>query len=148
MATSPVLAIRCLMQLAIEGKIKNSKISRVIQQDLYVDDLFTGTSSIQKRKEIKERVTNILHSGGFELCNWISSESSILDNNQKAQSARDIGEEVKALSLTWESNEDNIWYKAIPAETKESSKRSILSTYNRYLTHSVWWAHVQFKQQS
>ncbi|XP_033218210.1 uncharacterized protein LOC117173678 [Belonocnema kinseyi] len=131
MASSPFLAIRCLLQLAIENKFKNPTISRVIEQDFYVDDLLTCASSMQELKEIKENVTNVFQSGGFNLCRWITNEPSILNDHQEAQPALDLGEEVKALGLTWESNEDNLRYKVIPTETQKSSKRSILSTISQ-----------------
>jgi hypothetical protein len=64
---APFLAIRCLKQLALDTQQSHPSASTVINRDFYMDDLLTGSNSIDEAVQIKSQVTNILATG---LCCW------------------------------------------------------------------------------
>ncbi|XP_011169945.1 uncharacterized protein LOC105202949 [Solenopsis invicta] len=87
LASAPFLAIRCLHQFAIEHKDTLPEASAAIQ-DFYVDDLITGGNDLNQLKTLKEDVTRILRSGGFEMHKWNSNKNLISneDNEETSES--------------------------------------------------------------
>ncbi|XP_072389556.1 uncharacterized protein [Diabrotica undecimpunctata] len=49
-ASAPFLAIRCIMELALNCEGNSPDLSQIIKNDIYVDDLITGANSIQEAK--------------------------------------------------------------------------------------------------
>ncbi|XP_072403037.1 uncharacterized protein [Diabrotica undecimpunctata] len=49
-ASAPFLAIRCIMELALNCEGNSPDLSQIIKNDIYVDDLITGADSIQEAK--------------------------------------------------------------------------------------------------
>jgi len=49
-ACAPYLAIRCVIQAAVEGKNEYPLASRAILHDLYVDDLLTGVDNLEETR--------------------------------------------------------------------------------------------------
>ncbi|XP_072403251.1 uncharacterized protein [Diabrotica undecimpunctata] len=47
-ASAPFLAIRCIMELALNCEGNSPDLSQIIKNDIYVDDLITGADSIQE----------------------------------------------------------------------------------------------------
>jgi hypothetical protein len=75
---APFLAIRCLKQLASDIQENHPILSEIINRDFYMDDLLTGSDSLDEALQIKNGVTSILASAGFELCKWSASDSRLL----------------------------------------------------------------------
>ncbi|KAK9721860.1 hypothetical protein QE152_g19984 [Popillia japonica] len=55
------------IELALDCKEQLPMVSKVIEQDFYVDDLLTGANEIEEATYIAQTVANILGSAGFEL---------------------------------------------------------------------------------
>lgn len=49
------LETRCLQQLTEENMINYSKTATVIGKDFYMDDILTGTDSVEKLIQLKKR---------------------------------------------------------------------------------------------
>lgn len=64
---SPYLAIRCLMQLAEEGRYSHPLAARVLSSSLYVDDVVASVGSVEEARELRDQLRGLLHSAGFEL---------------------------------------------------------------------------------
>lgn len=67
LTSSPFLAIRCLQELAILNQNSFPIESNIIKNDFYVDDLVTGTNSIEQLKTIKFNLIQILQAAGSNL---------------------------------------------------------------------------------
>lgn len=66
-ANAPYLAIRTLVQLAMDEK-DNYKIgSKIVLQDFYVDDLISGANTINEALTAQNEVCKILQAGGFPI---------------------------------------------------------------------------------
>ena len=74
-------SIRSLQETADNDP--NSKISNIIKNDFYVDDLLFGAESIQEATVILQEVSNQAMTGGFPLRKWVSSELSVIEGRQK-----------------------------------------------------------------
>ncbi|KAK9703669.1 hypothetical protein QE152_g29195 [Popillia japonica] len=110
-ASASYLATRCIRQLALDCKEQLPMVSKVIEQDFYVDDLLTGANEIEEATYIAQTVANILGSAGFELRKWLSNESRIVDSLNITSSTTEAnimqignGEKCKTLGLAWSAN--------------------------------------------
>lgn len=60
------LAVRCLRQLAIEGKVRYPMAPHALLNDTYVDDIITGANTVENARILQNQLYNLLHEGGFE----------------------------------------------------------------------------------
>ncbi|CAH1988933.1 unnamed protein product [Acanthoscelides obtectus] len=77
-ASAAYLAVRCLHQLAIENEQQFSQASHIIKTDFYVDDLLTGSNSLEELATLCKDISNILSQRCFELRKWVSNHPDIL----------------------------------------------------------------------
>ncbi|KAJ8914829.1 hypothetical protein NQ315_014841 [Exocentrus adspersus] len=84
------LAIRCLKELADEFRSANPDISRIIEEDMYVDDLLSGAETPEQARLICETISRILATGGFELRKWRSNAPHVIDDIIKSDSTSNI----------------------------------------------------------
>jgi hypothetical protein len=108
---APFLAIRCLQQLAHENKESDPHTSQVILRDFYVDDLLTGNNSVEELVLLRDNLTKILRSAGFELAKCASNNSKCLPESQIQSNNSQIinldkHAETKTLGLSWNCSED------------------------------------------
>lgn len=67
MTAATFLAIRCLMELAELNEDDFPAEAFIIRNDMYVDDVLAGSSSVENLKEIKRNLVKILGEGNFQL---------------------------------------------------------------------------------
>lgn len=130
--SAPYLSTRCVIELANQNEQQFPEIAKIIRRDFYVDDLLTGTDSIEKVRDIVYKVSNILASAGFKLRKWISNESAILrDIPKEDQNPNYVnfveGGQTKALGLTWQTHHDTLAYIRKDLPQVKVTKRTILS---------------------
>lgn len=54
--------------------------SRMIREDFYVDDMSSGSHSIQKAKQLQNDVIKVIAKGKFVLRKWFSNSKELLEN--------------------------------------------------------------------
>ena len=79
-ASAPFTAIRVLHQLADDEKATYPLAGPVLKNDIYVDDILSGSHSIDATLEIRNQVKEALQSAGMELRKWASNSTEILFN--------------------------------------------------------------------
>lgn len=131
-ASASFLAIRCLRELGHLHSEKYKESSSIILSDFYVDDLITGTETIQRAITIQKQVTSILKSGGFPISKWVSNNKEVLNNISKNKSENILtfdhqNCEHKTLGLQWDSNNDFLKYSIKNMNQVKTTKRIILS---------------------
>lgn len=131
-ASAPYLSTRCLIELANQNEQQFPEIANIIRRDFYVDDLLTGTDSVERARDIVYKVSNILASAGFKLRKWISNESAILrDIPEEDQNPNYVnfieGGQTKTLGLTWQAHHDTLAYLRRDLPQVKVTKRTILS---------------------
>ncbi|CAG9114803.1 unnamed protein product [Plutella xylostella] len=127
-ASAPWLSMRCLKQLAAE--CTDDVISRVINDDFFVDDLVTGHDDKEQLLQICNGVSNVLKSGCFRLRKWIFN--SDIQNSQSIFSSKDLslGDncQTKTLGMGWFNNSDELNYSTRHVkDITPVTKRTILS---------------------
>ncbi|UYV63214.1 hypothetical protein LAZ67_2003462 [Cordylochernes scorpioides] len=145
LACAPYLAIRTLHQIDHEVQVSNPRISKIIREDFYVDDLLTGCPTVEDAKGLMQQLIAVLGSGGFVLRKWVSNETSIIEDlplllRGKGEvmefNRKESG--VNVLGIQWDPSYDtlNISCKSGPADIK--SKRQIVSAIARIYDPCGW----------
>ncbi|XP_048521237.1 uncharacterized protein LOC125503995 [Dendroctonus ponderosae] len=131
-ASASYLATRCLSELANQCSQHNPKISKIIADDFYVDDLCTGGYTIEEVKNIKLQVTRVLQTGGFELRKFHSNAPEVVNNDVHNANVQ-FGEtsESKTLGLYWDTSNDSLKYSINWSANNTITKRSILSCISK-----------------
>nr|XP_012234663.1 PREDICTED: uncharacterized protein LOC105679308 [Linepithema humile] len=132
-ACAPYLAIRCLRKLAEEER-DLSKAAKVVNEDCYMDDVLTGTSTIQEatRITLQRQLTELFSRGHFSLRKWRANNPQILQHlteKGKTDSWLMLNEEgaQKTLGLLWNSEEDVLQYEVKIKPITTTTKRNVLS---------------------
>ncbi|KAJ8733938.1 hypothetical protein PYW07_014489 [Mythimna separata] len=110
-ASAPYLSMRCIRQLAEE--CNDDVISRVIKEDIYVDDLITGHDDKNTLKNICDGVFKTLSSGCFILRKWIFNYDASNTNTANSSSKElSLGENCqnKTLGLGWFNASDDLHF--------------------------------------
>ncbi|KAH8346285.1 hypothetical protein KR059_000107, partial [Drosophila kikkawai] len=139
-ASEPYLATRFLVDIA--EKFENQKISAIIRNDFYMDDLMTGADSVEEANKLIKLVSQELEKVGFNLRKWISNDLKILttveDTGDKLEKDRinwhfippagpHFGD-LKTLGLIWNPQADVFKYRVSKVSSDQLvTKRSILS---------------------
>ncbi|XP_059217410.1 uncharacterized protein LOC131994651 [Stomoxys calcitrans] len=146
---APFLAIRTLLQLAEDVKDSHPLGSRIIKENLYVDDVLAGGHSIEEATAARKELASALESAGFELRKWASNDTRLLkDLNEDMLLPIDwlnISEasSTKTLGIRWNISGDNFTFTAPTVEEKQmSTKREVLSTIAKFFDPCGWLAPV------
>jgi hypothetical protein len=138
-ACAPYLAIKTLQKLADDESLEFPEAAEVIMKDFYVDDLLTGTDSLEEGMKLQRDIIEVLRRGGFNLRKWNSNNDELLENlarnhnepREKQISSNDTT--IKTLGLLWNAKDDSLQFtsQVDPKTAHGSTKRSILSQIAR-----------------
>nr|XP_034834256.1 uncharacterized protein LOC117990869 [Maniola hyperantus] len=118
-ASAPFLALRTLRQLAMDEAASFPLASQVLLNDVFVDDIVTGASTIEEAIELQRQLTAICKAGTFELRKWTSNNQEFLDSlntddssldDALILSALDTNDSIKVLGLKWTPKSDTFTY--------------------------------------
>ena len=66
----------------------------------YVDDYLDSFKTVEKAREVRIELTEVLRKGGFELCKWNSSDKRVLeDEKTETEDTKEI-EELEEVETT------------------------------------------------
>ncbi|GFV40771.1 uncharacterized protein TNCV_60041 [Trichonephila clavipes] len=77
LASASFLATRCIKQIALDDK-DNPNLSRVLQEDIYIDDLLSGADTPNNAISICKDIAHVLSTRGFHLRKWNSNSTEFL----------------------------------------------------------------------
>lgn len=134
-ACASFLATRCLKQLAIENFKQYPLACQVLERDFYVDDLLTGSDSMDEILQLHRDLSKVLGLGEFELRQWNSNSKEIISNisanyDHSVQNIIKLYNscETKTLGILWDSERDVFRYNVDDFSFKGNvTKRTILS---------------------
>lgn len=152
---SPYQAQRVLKQLALDEGEKFPKAANALQNEAYVDDLITGSSTVKDAIALRNDIISLLAKGGFSVRKWASSNSTVLegiaeDLCEKPKCFSEGGEEsIKVLGMQWCPKSDAFFYvvnnQSFPPTL---SKRQVLAFVaklydcNGYLSPVIIWMKI------
>lgn len=135
-SAAPFLATRTLNRLADDESSYFPRAAQVLKQDLYVDNLLTGTDSLDEIMQLRDEIIQLVRKGGFELRQWASNHKHTLDNFDQQTLDLDcaINDDPvsKTLGIVWNSLTDEFIYTVNPLDySQKVTKRTILSDIAR-----------------
>ncbi|XP_058816297.1 uncharacterized protein LOC131679577 [Topomyia yanbarensis] len=111
-SAAPYLATKCLQQLSKLGQSSHPTAAQVIANDFYMDDMISGTDTIEEGKILCTELLQLLQSAGFSLRKWSSNSQEILAHipadrhDERTVLDLDTSPTVKTLGLKWEPASD------------------------------------------
>ncbi|XP_063993414.1 uncharacterized protein LOC135171055 [Diachasmimorpha longicaudata] len=123
LSSAPFLAVRCLHQLANDEYERYPVAAERLKRDLYVDDLLTGTATLEEALHLRDDIMNLLKEGGFNLRQCASNTPDILQGLPKSTVNLQLlgGDDptLKTLGIHWDSQNDSIVYTVNPIATRD-----------------------------
>lgn len=128
LASAPFLAIRSLVFIAEKYGSSYPLGSQVLRDDLYVDDVLTGSNDVETLLRKKHELVKILELHGLELAKWNSNYGNI-NNTQDDEIQFKMAEDdvTKTLGMSWKSKTDMFCFRFQLPKVVAPTKRSILS---------------------
>ncbi|XP_072392156.1 uncharacterized protein [Diabrotica undecimpunctata] len=131
LAPSAFLAIRCIQQAAYKHMSNLHEACQTILRDFYADDLLSGGDTIEEVRKLKQDISFILSSAGFQLRKWVSNKPEVfegdLQNNQQVEHYLSEDITSKTLGLYWNTQLDILQYNINFNIQSQTTKRSVLS---------------------
>lgn len=128
------LAIRSLHMAAEEAENKYPNASNEIKRNFYVDDLLTGTSTVDEARKLKDEISEILEKSGFVLRKWISNKNEVFNDKRESMEVKHyiVKDKItKTLGIAWNIKEDSLQYSVQASRNMKPTKRNILSVISR-----------------
>ncbi|XP_062716692.1 uncharacterized protein LOC134292043 [Aedes albopictus] len=114
-ASAPFQATRSLTQLAIDEAEEFPVAAQIIKFDCYVDDVLSGTATIDEAIEAQRQLKEMLARGEFPIHKWCSNSPQLLElipdderESLKPLADRHVNEVIKVLGLLWEPATDEL----------------------------------------
>ncbi|XP_034935131.1 uncharacterized protein [Chelonus insularis] len=131
-ACAPYHAMRCLRELANIYNNEFPLAAKVVEENFYMDDVLTGSRTIDNAIQLQRQLASLLQKGQFLLRKWRSNESQILKTIKQQNVSDELltidGEEsLKTLGLLWNSAKDIFQYKTNLPKGSVTTKREVLS---------------------
>ncbi|XP_015119021.1 uncharacterized protein LOC107042476 [Diachasma alloeum] len=129
---APYHGMRRLRELAALYKAEFPLASRVLEEDFYMDDLLTGTSTPEVAIQLQQQLSKLLMLGQFPLRKWRSNDPQILRGLQEHNKTEELftidkEEALKTLGLFWNAPEDILQYHVQLSQDSVNTKRQVLS---------------------
>lgn len=141
--TAAFLAMRCLHELAEQGKETHPYASQILRNDIFVDDIVTGASSLTEAQVMKSELIDLLSKGEFELRKWMSNEPQLLTNlpteHCELKFSEDADMSLKILGFKYSPKTDTFSYQ-VSLESDTCTKRIILSRISSIYDPNGWLA--------
>ncbi|XP_071577705.1 uncharacterized protein [Temnothorax nylanderi] len=147
-ASATFLAIRSMIQLAIDHGASFPLAVPVIKRKRYIDDYTFGVDDKMLARQTREQVVALLDKGGFTLRKWASNSPELLDDidphDHGLALSREIrkDERLQILGLTWQPECDVFQFKVKQSAAPAETKREILSDIAKLFDPLGWAAPV------
>ncbi|GFS91899.1 uncharacterized protein TNCV_1930791 [Trichonephila clavipes] len=120
---------RCIKQIALDDK-DNPNLSRVLQDDIYMDDLLSGADTPNNAISICKDIAHVLSTRGFHLRKWNSNSNEFLaqfsehsPHDTRVEFSKDSNGSSKVLGLFWNSSNDTFGFQPSLELTPPLTKR-------------------------
>ncbi|XP_025266573.1 uncharacterized protein LOC112638676 [Camponotus floridanus] len=145
LACAPILAVRTLHQLAADEEARAPKGATALRHDCYMDDVITGSDTLQHAVALQTELRELCTAGGFPLRKWAANSEAILEgvppDHRLKQAHHSWESEVHStLGLRWHLASDDFSFAIQPRSTGEFTKRRVLAETARLLQrHPLGW---------
>lgn len=109
-----------------------------MENEIYVDDIVSGSYSLEQAIRARDELIELCNHGGFELRKWTSNNTKFFEglpeqniNSQSFSFTNDDNSTLKILGLQWHMGADVFSFKIKPKIETTCTKRLILSNIAR-----------------
>ncbi|GFS62412.1 integrase catalytic domain-containing protein [Trichonephila clavipes] len=127
--SAPYLATRTLKQLAMDEANNFPLEAPVVLSDCYMDDILSGSESIEGVIELQHQLIEMLKTAGMHLRKWCGNLPEITSNLQEYAFLEP--DETKALGIIWNPKLDCFLFRIEHQRPTSFTKRMVLSTIAR-----------------
>ena len=127
LVSASYLATRVLKQLANDERADFPQAANVVENEFYMDDVLSGSSSLEKAVHLKQELVELMKRGGMELHKWSANHPELISQQPKSPTGYDFSKETKVLGLLWQPDRDFFSYKVAVESPQIWTKRSVLS---------------------
>jgi len=131
------LATRCFKKLADDNEQQYPRAAQVLSNDFHVDDLLSGTSSIEDALNVQKELSALLQTAGLTLRKWAFNHTTFLDNIplelQETQSTLSLDNEDGLTTLGLLRNPKNDYLQVKSTLTQIYSTDSPATTKGKVL---------------
>ncbi|GFV88358.1 integrase catalytic domain-containing protein [Trichonephila clavipes] len=127
--SAPYLATRTLKQLAMDEANNFPLAAPVVLSDCYMDDILSGSESIEEVIELQHQLIEMFKTAGMHLHKWCGNLPEITSNLQEYAFLE--SDETKALGIIWNPKLDCFLFRIEQQRPTSFTKRMVLSTIAR-----------------
>ena len=101
---SPCIASYDLRKTARDNEEQFPDALKYVERNIYIDDLYVSTNSLEGAQKILQGMRNVLSKGGFNLTKWNSSSPECLSSLEpeiRLHPTNALPQNQKALGLPW-----------------------------------------------
>lgn len=148
-SSAPFVATFTVHELASSFLTSHHNAAKSLQNDVYVDDVLKGATTLEELRSLKEDMCQILKSGGFNLRKFESNHSSLRDLSCVAESKsfNEHNDTVKVLGIQWNPTTDTFTFHTSLPFRENHTKRSVLSEASRIFDPYGWLSPVLIKSK-
>ncbi|XP_059222926.1 uncharacterized protein LOC131996847 [Stomoxys calcitrans] len=146
---APFLAIRTLLQLAEDVADTYPLASKIIQENLYVDDVLVGAHTIEEAIRSRKELISAFDSAGFQLMKWTANDHKVIQDLPADQllpvNWLELSEDssTKTLGIRWNISGDYFTFTPPSLEVRPTyTKREVLSSIAKLFDPCGWLAPV------
>jgi len=144
-ASAPYTATKTLQQISKDEGDDFPLAKEIALRDFYVDDVMSGSNSLDLSLQIQSQLIEMLARGGMELRKWSCNHDSLLAavppeyRETSLPLCIDNDDSIKALGLHWNPSGDYFFFKVnLSTDSAVPSKRIILSETARLFDPLGW----------
>ncbi|XP_046803857.1 uncharacterized protein LOC111684781 [Lucilia cuprina] len=149
LSAAPFLAIRSLFFIADQHSSTFPIGSKVLREDLYVDDVLTGSDSLEILELKKSEIIKILSIHGLQLAKWNSNCPDFVTNNDEEVAIKTTEENItKTLGMSWNPTQDIFLFRFNLPDIHSSTLNCFVANRVSELqeqAQDVIWRHVPSK---
>lgn len=136
MKASPFLAIRTMLQLAMDYEKEYPRAAYATRFERYMDDYMTGCDSEEQLLELYHQLKQLVSQCQMDLDKWKTNSEMLVeeinDNTSKEEKPLELNDELTSiLGVKWHPSSDCFSFVVHEISTKIITKRTITSTVAR-----------------
>ena len=130
-SSAPYLAMMAIIQLAKDGKLSHPLASRILDERIYIDDIFLSADDEEQAIQQRNQLIDLLGTAGIQLGKWSSTNPELLQGlpgGDLCDLPLPTGDVVLTLGLKWDPKVDEFLFNTnLPPLSALISKRVVLS---------------------
>ncbi|XP_028417205.1 uncharacterized protein LOC114541488 [Dendronephthya gigantea] len=145
--SSPFVSIATVQKHAKDNHDTFPTASEEIQDNMYVDDLLSGSDDDEAAIKLQSECSKLMEKGGFVLTKWASNSATVMENipekdratstvisSKQSEHDEKMSDLLKALGVAWNTRKDIFLFEAgekLVSLEDSMTKRSLMSLYAR-----------------